>query len=157
MPLLLRKAQTGTGRDFAGQQTTREFIAPAPDSDGPGELQRYRLKLAPDGTLTLYQISTLTTAIDARQRGVQGWLATPLLSGVTDLDLRYYGPREDTGASGWQPDWLHRLTLPVLVRVHVAMADASARAWPDLTIRVRAATIDSCERDFKTDQCKGTT
>jgi len=153
----IKDRQTGNTIDFVGQRDSVDFVAAAPDNRGPDALQRYRLKLAHDGTLTLYHVSTLTSVLDPHEAGTDGWQATALTGGVSDLNLRYYGPQADTGVSSWQPDWSRRLTLPVLVRVRVDMTDASARAWPDLVIHLRSATGDTCERDLKTDLCKGST
>jgi prepilin-type N-terminal cleavage/methylation domain-containing protein len=151
--------QTGNSVEFDGEAKSLDFLGTAPDAQGPQELQHYRLKLAQDGTLTLYQISSLTTAVDPHQRATVGWQATPLLRGVADLSLAYFGPRPNGTGNSWQPDWSRRPTLPMLVRLRVDLAENAlargAHGWPDLVIHPSAATGDICERDMKTDQCKG--
>jgi general secretion pathway protein J len=147
--------QTGNTVDFGGEAKSLDFLSAAPDAQGADALHRYRLKLAQDGTLTLYHITALTSALDPRQTATLGWQATALAQGVSDLSLAYFGPRRDGNGSSWQPDWSHRPTLPTLVRVRVDMARGSVRGWPDLVIHPRAANGDICERDLKTDQCKG--
>jgi len=147
--------QTGNTVDFGGEAKSLDFLGTAPDSKGPDALHRYRLKLAQDGTLMLYHITSLTNAVDPRQPATLGWQATALVSNVANLSLSYFGPRTNGNGSGWQPDWSHRPTLPTLVRVRVELARAGLRGWPDLVIHPRAANGDICERDLKTDQCKG--
>lgn len=150
-----KDVQTGNTIEFLGKPDSVDFLAPGPDNTGPDALQRYRVRLAQDGALTLYRISSLSSAIDPRQASTAGWQATPLIGGVSALAISYYGPPPDGSAMRWQPQWVHRQSLPLLVRLRVDMADAASRAWPDLVIHVRAATGDTCERDAKTDQCKG--
>lgn len=150
-----RDVQTLDTVDFAGQSKSLDFLAAQPDRGGPDALHRYRLRIARDGTLTLYNLNSLTTAVDVHRQATIGWQSTPLVSGVADLAIDYFGPRADASGSAWQASWIHRLTLPVLVRVRVDLAAAQAGAWPELIIHPRAANGDTCERDVVTNLCKG--
>ena len=140
--------------DFAGKDKSLDFLAPAPDRTGPNALHRYRLKLARDGTVTLYDVTSLTTAIDVREPATLGWAATPLVRGASAISIAYFGPGPDARGSVWQSTWLRRLTLPLLVRVRVELAQ-SPGTWPDLIVHPRVATGDVCDRDLRTDLCKG--
>jgi len=151
-----RDPQTTNTVDFTGQERSVDFVASAPDRLGPDAPHVYRVKLAPDGTLTLYEISALTAAIDTRAQTTTGWRATPLVTGAANLSIAYYGPRPDASGSGWQSSWIRRPTLPVLVRVR-AEVDRAARAWPDLVVHLHAANGDVCERDLVTGLCRGAT
>lgn len=147
--------QTGNTVDFSGREDSLDFISKAPENASPDALQRYRLKLSGDGTLTLYKISTLTTAIDPRQTSTEGWIATPLIAGVRNLNIRYFGPMPDNSGNGWQGYWNHRPALPKLVRLKVDFPEGDNRGWPDLVVRLHSANGDSCERDLRTEECKG--
>jgi len=49
----------------------------------------------------------------------------PMLSGVTELSLRYYGFDETLAGDGWTDKWVGRPALPTLVEMTVAFADGA--------------------------------
>ena len=147
--------QTGNTLEFAGLGDSIDFIGKAPDNVGPDVLNRYRIRLAHDGTLTLYRVSTLTTTIDPRQPTTDGWAAVPLVKGVRALAISYFGARQGNNGNGWQDAWVHRQTLPRLVRLRLDFPEGDERGWPELVVRLHAAISDTCDRDLRTDECKG--
>jgi general secretion pathway protein J len=149
--------QTSYALDMAGTQSSLDFISFAPDHAAPDAPHHYRLKLDSHGALNLYNLSSLDAHVGAHQPEVTGWSPVPLLTGVSALALRYYGTDPATGTAGWQSSWTHRPTLPLLVAIRVSFPEGDPRAWPDLVIRPRAASSDSCRRDVTTDQCEGGT
>ena len=151
----VKDPQTGNTVDFSGTEKSLDFLGEAPGNVGPDALQRYRVKIARDGTLTLYRLSTLSTTANQREASTDGWQATPLVTGVHALGIRYFGPTPENTGNQWQPYWVHRATLPRLVRLTLDFNDGDARGWPDLVIRVHAAGSDNCDRDLRTDECKG--
>ncbi len=153
--------QTGNTLDFSGNEFSLEFDGEPPDNAAPAAFQRYRLRLERSGDLTLYRLSSLNETVDKRQPEVIGWNATRLLSGASAFSVRYFGP-EANGAGGagvvsrWQPRWSNRNVLPLLVSLRLDFPSGDKRSWPELVVRLRAANGDSCERDLRTDECKGT-
>ena len=152
---------TGSTVDFTGNQFGLEFDGQPPGNAGPDAFQRYRLRLERGGDLMLYRISTLSETVDRRQPEVTGWTATRLLSGVSALSVRYFGPQGGRRAgtdmpTPWQLQWSGRDVLPSLVSLRVEFPAGDKRSWPDLVARLRAANGDTCARDLRTDECKGT-
>lgn len=153
----VRDAQTGNTIDFAGSTDRMDFLAEPPESAGPGVLQRYRLKVDGRGALMLYRLGSLDGTVDPRQPGTVGWTPTQLIGGVSAMALRFYGPPSDGAGRSWWPDWVHQSALPLIVRVRIEFPQGDARAWPDLVVRLRAANGDVCERDLRTNACRGAT
>lgn len=152
---------TGSTVDFTGNQFGLEFDGQPPGNAGPDAFQRYRLRLERGGDLMLYRISTLNETVDRRQQEETGWTATRLLSGVSTMSVRYFGPQASRFAGAgipppWQLQWSGRDVLPSLVSLRVEFPPGDKRSWPDLVVRLRAANGDTCARDLRTDECKGT-
>lgn len=139
--------------DANGDETHFTFFAPPPDALQPMELQRYRLMLAPDRTLTLYRASSLNEAVNNENRSMAGWRPDPLLRGVRGIRLSYYG--EDRLGSGrrWQTIWETRAQPPDLVRLDLTFDDPAMR-WPTLIVRPRATLNTPCEVDQMTGRCR---
>lgn len=137
-------AQAGSGTiDFDGTRSALDFIAPAPDREAPDALRRYRLVRDPAGNLVLYSLSTLDTRVDAHALATRGWTGEVLMSGITRLEIRYWG-RAQGLQPGWQGVWTHRRALPQLVAIRVGFAENDRRAWPDLIVHPLAATREAC-------------
>ncbi len=156
--------QTGNTIDFAGTEFGVEFAGEPPDNAAPDALQRYRLRLDRGGNLMLYRLNTISETIDPRAPSVDGWTATRLLAGAGAMSVRYYGPLPQIAAnvgaglgagSGWQTNWSNRAALPSLIGIRLDFAAGDTRGWPDLVVRLRAANGDNCERNLRTDDCKG--
>ena len=152
--------QTGNTIDFAGTEFGVEFAGEPPDNAAPNALQRYRLRLDQGGNLMLYRLNTISETIDPRAPSIEGWTATRLLAGAGAMAVRYYGPLPQISAnaqagSGWQTNWSNRAALPSLIGIRLDFAAGDTRGWPDLVVRLRAANGDNCERDLRTDDCKG--
>jgi general secretion pathway protein J len=161
---------TSSTIDFSGTQFSLEFDGEPPDNASPDAFQRYRLRLERGGNLMLYRLNTLNETVDKRQPEVMGWTGTRLLSGVNALSVRYFGPEarriggKDAGAGAgpdagavqrWQQQWSNRDVLPLLISLRLDFPSGDQRSWPELVVRLRAANGDSCERDPRTDDCKG--
>ena len=151
----LTDRQTGSTTDVAGQVDRLDFTGDAPDQAAPDALQRYRLALNGEGEVVLYRLSALDDRVDYRQKDTTGWEATPLLAGADGLSIGYFGPGPISAAPIWQNDWSHRPSLPLLVRISVHFPQGDQRVWPDLVIRPRAASSDTCKRDIRTGSCGG--
>lgn len=60
-----------------------------------------------------------------------------LLDGVAGLEIAYWGPADEEGASpGWQAAWA-RPSLPALIRFRLVFPPGSARRWPDIVAATR--------------------
>lgn len=147
-----------TSLDFVGLDRRVDFIAAAPDALAPDAMHFYRIARDPDGDLTLFDVSTLDQRVDAHNQSTAGWTAHPLVSGTTDIEIRYLGRSTFAPEQGlvWQSNWTHRADLPLLVRVRVSFADGDPRVWPDLIVHPRAAVPDDCPPDARPGGC-GTT
>jgi general secretion pathway protein J len=153
--------QTGSTVDFSGTDFSVDFDGAPPDNAAPDAFQRYRLRLERSGDLMLYRLNTLNETVDKRQPEVTGWTATRLLSGANAFSVRYFGPEANSAVgagvvSRWQQRWSNRNVLPLLVSLRLDFPSGDKRSWPELVVRLRAANGDTCERDLRTDDCKGT-
>ena len=78
-----------------------------------------------------------------------------LLSGVSELEIAYFGPETAGGAPEWRQSWARQPTPPELVRIRVKFAAGDRRVWPTLIIRP-AATVDAlCTIDPERNTCRG--
>lgn len=146
----------GSAIEFAGYQDRIDLIGDAPARIGRDAPWRYRLERTPAGDLVLYTLNRLDGTVDAHAPTVQGWGATRLLSGVEQLDVRYYGlgsAPADPGAA-WQGTWVRRPQLPQLVRINVRFAEGDRRDWPDLVVGPRATTTSPCTASARSDSCR---
>jgi general secretion pathway protein J len=141
--------------DFAGLDSSVDFIADPARNAAPDALQRYRLARDPDGDLVLFRLSTLNQRVDYRNRATVGWTAQPLVQGTAALEIRYFGSNElvRDKTPAWQENWTRRSALPTLVRVRVIFPEGDLRVWPDLIVRPRAAVPAPCPPDATTGGC----
>ncbi len=137
--------------DFTGQAQTIDFVGRVADRGAPDALQHYRLQRDADGDLMLLSLSTL----DSHGRQSPGWAPLKLLSGTTQISIRYLGQNRRVAEQHavWQADWADRTSLPMLVRIGVDFAAGDHRQWPDLIVHPRAATPEPCPRDVLTGGC----
>ncbi len=112
---------------FTGTRTGFAFVRPLAPQDRPGGLQRLEVQLL-DGTVWL----DWRNLVDGSRR------REPLLEGVAELRLAYFGSGRAGRAPGWQGDWLHQAVLPSLVRIELRFADG--RLWPPF---VAALPVDA--------------
>lgn len=145
----------GGGLDFSGRPDTIDFIGPVADRAAPDALQHYRLRRDPDGDLVLLALSTLDPRVDPHARQSRGWTALTLMSGCTQIAIRYFGQNHLVAAEHavWQAEWSQRNSLPMLVRISIEFADGDRRRWPDLVVHPQAATPEPCTRDAITGGC----
>lgn len=57
-----------------------------------------------------------------------------LMSGVTDLELTYFGATEEDERPTWRDSWKEKDALPELIRLRVFFRHADPRWWPDLIV-----------------------
>lgn len=139
--------------ELRGTEEALAFIAPAPDHTAPDALRRFRLARTATGTLMLYSASLRQREIDHSGVSLVGWTATPLLSGVTALSIRYFGVPESGGGAVWLDEWWDRSQPPRLVRIRIDFAPGDRRLWPDLIIRPRATTNSTCSVEGPSNRC----
>lgn len=143
----------GASIDLVGTTTTLDFTGAPPDAAAPDAPWRYRLARAADGDLILYGVSTLDANVDAHDPHVTGWQRITLLTGTADLAIRYSGIDPFLHTPGWQIEWIHRPTLPRLIRITVRFPAGDPRGWPDLYVRPRADGPDRCRTDPIAGRC----
>jgi general secretion pathway protein J len=135
--------------EFNGLPDRLEFFAPPPDADAPDALQHYALGLTAGGGLQLSRASDLANDPAASAK------STPLLRGVRELAVDYFGPAPPDNQPRWRARWEQQDSLPRLVRVRVGFAPGDRRVWPDLIV-APAATLDSlCDIEVNTGACRG--
>lgn len=132
------KREDTPGIHFFGTADALEFVADMPAYLGSGGLHALGIGLEPDPRterprLVLRRIPLGDYANISRDpEQVQ---EAVLAEDVSRLQLSYYGnPAADTGAA-WQNEWQSATSLPVLIRVDVALADGSH--WPALIAHPR--------------------
>lgn len=126
---------------FDGEPTEMSFIAPAPGSDGQGQLVLQRLSLAPRGRGSALVLAWSpgmpeTAAVEPR--------VTVLLDNVTGLQLAYFGRLGNEDEPDWHDNWRDALALPALVRIHLQRSGAAGPALPDLVIAPRVTRTNGC-------------
>lgn len=136
----------GTAHDLA-------FFGPPPAAHGRDQLQRYRLLLTATGDLVLYMANGLDDRIDLNAPGFVGWQPLPLLRGVTQLTLTYFGTDPLAPGRDWQTRWYDRQQPPELIRVRVDFPPGDARHWPDLLLRPQAMGAAPCLAGSQNDRC----
>jgi general secretion pathway protein J len=145
--------QSAATVDLAGGAGSIDFVGAAAAGTGPAPLQRYRIALDRSANLVLYRLSTLDVRTDPRTTDTKGWTSTVLMRGVSGLSLHYFGAAAGQPGPVWQDAWSHRPVLPRLIRIAVTFPEGDARVWPDLYVRPRAATTDTCLRSAKSGEC----
>jgi general secretion pathway protein J len=134
---------------FGGLDDHAEFVAPAPEAQGPDALWRYRFELQPNGDLVLLSRNDL--AIDETRYARR----QVLVRGVAGLQLAYFGASGTDGALRWVTRWQNQTALPRLVRARLTFAPGDPRRWPDLVVRPAAELDSLCVLDPTTGRCRG--
>jgi len=126
--------------DFTGEPDRLSFVAVPPDDVGLGGFQLLRVAL--QGTA---QNRRLVVSWQPAKRGPtpsEPSMLQPsiLLDRVSSVDFAYFGVADPNRPPEWLDHWTDRLTLPLLVRLRIAMADH----WraPDLIVAPRLAGPD---------------
>ncbi len=135
--------------DFRGQGAGVEFLAPAPEADGPHALRRYTLAVLPGGELALSWRSELSPDPPPPNR------TDVLLRGVQALRIDYFGAGRRGAARAWTPRWIAADRPPELVRIVADFPPGDPRTWPTLIVRPAADVDDACMLRAGTAGCRG--
>lgn len=127
-----------------GRRDEVTFTAPGLAADGAHQLQAIRLRRTSRGQLVLYTAPVLA-GFDMRSPSVAGWTAAPLMDGVQQVELAFFGPDRITGRDVWQDRWQNRSEPPKLVRVRLGFAEGDARNWPVLMVRPLSSVRLDCQ------------
>jgi general secretion pathway protein J len=134
------------GIHFFGAHDALEFVAELPAHLAPGGLYALRLYLdsgAGQGPARL-QVEAVHFA-DYENRVQDEELPRAVLAeDVAALELAYYGASADSAESGWTDTWSGRETLPLLVRMQVALRDGTQ--WPVLIAHPRYGSAEQLEQ-----------
>jgi general secretion pathway protein J len=137
--------------DFAGTETSINFLGPTPLARGLGGRSRFVVFLDQSGgasTLTVVSQSELAPAQGvSRVRDV-------LLKDLDAIQFSYFG-KGRSGAPEWRNAWVSEPTLPQVVRVRVKFPAGDQREWPDLLISPRIDADVGCVYDLLTNRCRG--
>jgi prepilin-type N-terminal cleavage/methylation domain-containing protein len=105
------------GETFVGDPQGLAFISREGARLSAGTAQRIEIYRAVDQDAVRLRIA----AVGADEQPDD----LPMLSGVAELSLRYYGFDETLAAYGWVDQWTGRPALPTLVEMTVAYADGT--------------------------------
>jgi general secretion pathway protein J len=141
--------------DMRGDDHEFSFYAPAAQAAPTAGMQRYRLRLTPGGTVTLFSTDAQSARIDSQMPSLVGWTATPLIGGVRALNLAYFGGGPPDNVRRWRTAWREQPAPPELVRVRIQFAPGDPRQWPDLIIRPVATVGSACRFDTAAGRCRG--
>ena len=133
--------------DFDGRADRVGFLTP--DRALPGGLDRVVIAADPDDATQLVAASRLELAPDAQSS------KRILLHGLKLVEFSYYGPADASTPAAWHSEWQNKPRLPLLIRMHVALTDSTARPWPDLTVAPRVMADVNCVYDPVTKYCQG--
>lgn len=142
--------------DMRGTQAILSFFAPPPPAARPTIIQRYRLLRTAAGQLTLFSSPDLSPRVNPYAPGEAGWAPTVLLSGVTALDIDYFGAAPPDNQRRWRRQWVEQFQPPELIRVRLGFARNDPRQWPDLIIRPAATINAACRIEPNSGRCAGT-
>lgn len=121
---------------FEGTRTSVEFIAPitavaAPHGEHLVRLARSDLAEGRSLELSFDRIGTRRPTLSSAA------IIEPLLFGVRDLNLRYFGAASDGGEAVWQSEWRNRPDLPGMIEVELTFMD-TRRSWPRFVVALPA-------------------
>jgi general secretion pathway protein J len=123
---------------FAGASNRLGFYAPMPRHAGTSGLGRYALLLDESGQLLIeWEPRRPERRLNAP---IAGEPAT-ILRNLRGLRISYYGSGKPGEAPAWHAEWNDH-SLPLLIRIEVAFAEADPRRWPELIVAPRLARID---------------
>lgn len=149
----LRRDASAPYVDLRGDAQVLSWDGRASDAV-PQPPRRWRLRLRSDGVLTLLDADPLSTRYNVDAPAIDGWTASPLLSGVRGIDLAYFGAAPPDNAPRWRQFWIDRPTLPEMIRVRVRLASDDKRVWPDLIVAPAATVTTACVRDSQSGLCR---
>ena len=133
--------------DFDGRADRLSFLTP--NRALPGSLARVVIAADPDDATQLDYASRLELAPDAQSE------KRILLRGLKSVEFSYFGPADSASPPIWHAAWQNKSRLPLLIRMHVALATVGARPWPDLTVAPRVMADVNCVFDPMTKYCQG--
>lgn len=120
-----------------------EPVKPADRASLEGDAHRFRFVTVMPGIAALGTTRAgVVLFVNARRELVLRWRASPsdatartvdtvLLSGIADIDFRYWGGSAPGDTARWQTAW-DSTTPPRLVAVHLAFPAGDGRHWPDI-------------------------
>jgi general secretion pathway protein J len=133
--------------DFDGRADRISFLTP--NHALPGSLARVVIAASSDDATQLIYASRLELAPEAQSE------KRILLRGLKSVEFSYYGRADSASPPIWHAAWQNKPRLPLLIRMHVALAAVGARPWPDLTVAPRVMADVNCVYDPLTKYCQG--
>jgi prepilin-type N-terminal cleavage/methylation domain-containing protein len=136
--------------EFAGTASGVEFLAPLARRFGASALARYTLEARVEGGLWLSSRLDYLEPGPEEKEGAEQLLST-IPSAITFV---YFGSEKPSGQAAWQDSWIHRKTLPALIRVHFGRPDRDTQAWPDIMVAPRVTAGAECVFDPADGRCR---
>lgn len=133
---------------FDGSANRLSFIGPPPAPAAPAGHQQFELTLASDRALAV------SWRPDSRP-GDAAANEAPLLTGIENLDLAYFGPDPSGRNPRWWDGWVGRAQPPQLIRVRVRFPPGDRRVWPELVVHPEIMVDVGCVYDPIYRGCRG--
>ena len=110
-------------------------------------LYQFDLEVRPEGASGLWSLVEIRNLYrPASQFASPPWSRGPgttvLLTGLTSVELTYFGPRSENGETkpaAWYPSWTDTAVLPRLVGLRMAFKDPARRTWQPLIVELVAS------------------
>ncbi len=136
---------------FEGEAGRVTFFARPPDALGSGTYFRFVLAATPEGVLEL------AWHPDTDRRLLPAWQRAPLLDGVAQFSIAYFGPTATDQVPRWRDSWRGQPRPPERVRVSLSFGPSDRRVWPDLVVAPRAVVDSTCIFQPQARRCAGRT
>jgi general secretion pathway protein J len=140
--------------DFIGSVDQLTVLAPLPDAHEGGGLGRFTVfaqERNGRGEIDLAWRPELARQGDPSAEA----RVEPLLTGVTRLEIDYFGSARSSELPQWHDHWSDHAAMPSLVRIRVAFVENDSRIWPELVVAPRLTVDQSCLYDPVTRRCRG--
>jgi general secretion pathway protein J len=139
LPLTLQAAAAQPEPIFAGSAQDLRFSAPLSFHRSDAGLYVFLLEPRTSGSTEDLVLQWQIYRPDRRSQDMQ--LAEPLvvIADIADLQLSYYGRRDENAEPMWQSEWKAK-GLPMLIRLDIAFPRGDRRSWPSFVIAVKSSS-----------------
>ncbi len=118
---------------FQGDEQKLEFVSTFPASAERSGSQLFTLNWEKNNKQSILTVGVQPFFTDPKQISEADFV--DVLNSVDSFELSYFGLDADTGEYRWQKNWLHRDTMPRLVKVSIAIENQEP--WSDIIIPLK--------------------
>ncbi len=122
---------------FLGERNKVQFVSEMPQRIGSGGLFAVSLEIEQTnaGRRLLWRyipVSAEMKDFSTLEQAKEMVLAGAELSAIDEIGLSYLGRENPASEPAWSDRWDSKVTLPLLIRIHVRLADGTD--WPDFVV-----------------------